>query len=426
MRRFWPLTHKAIRDADSLPCDPDELQDYERALLAHLDASPHLQGLATNPLLCAMLCALNLDRHSALPLDRMGIYAAALDMLLERRDVERRVPSYAGPQLKVRDKIDLLQHLAWRLSVNNRTQMSREDAVRRLSERLATMPLQDADPEAVLNHLLHRSGVIREPVVDRIDFVHRTFQEYLTAREAAEQGDVGFLVGHAHLDTWRETIVMAAGHGNRPTRHELLTGLLRRAEAEPRNSRVLRLLAAACLETVGPLDSGLRAQVEGCLMELIPPRRSEEARSLASAGLALLRHAPRTLSGFSDRASRSMVESVALLASPRALQLLSLYASDSRHAVRQQLFEMCGYFHPKDYAEQVLSRMEGFFEEPWIRTLPQLEASRRLANLTKISYLQLSGVDDLSVDLADLPPISRIWLNGAIDDVSELAKHAGW
>ncbi|RKT54102.1 NACHT domain-containing protein [Saccharothrix australiensis] len=417
--------HEAIRDADGLPCDPEELQGYERALLAHLDASPHLQGLAANPLLCAMLCALNLDRHSALPLDRMGVYAAALDMLLERRDVERRVPSYAGTQLKVRDKIDLLQYLAWRLSVNSRTQMSREDAIRRLSERLAAMPLQAADPEAVLDHLLHRSGVVREPVVDRIDFVHRTFQEYLTAREAAEQGDVGLLVGHAHLDTWRETIIMAAGHGNRPTRHELLTGLLRRAEAEPRNSRGLRLLAAACLETVGSLDGDLRARVEGCLVELIPPRRSEEARSLASAGPALLRHAPHDLSGLSERASRSMVESVALLGSPQALQLLSRYASDRRHAVREQLFKLCGYFHPQDYAEQVLSRMEGFFEEPWITSLPQLRAARCLADLTKISHLQLTGVGDLSADLADLPPVSGMWLSGEIDDISELVKHAG-
>ncbi|MEV1008549.1 NACHT domain-containing protein [Streptomyces sp. NPDC049881] len=65
--------YAAIRDAGQLPCHPDELPDYQRALSRHLEVSPHLRGLATSPLLCAMLYALNLDRRTALPLDRMSV-----------------------------------------------------------------------------------------------------------------------------------------------------------------------------------------------------------------------------------------------------------------------------------------------------------------------------------------------------------------
>ncbi|MFG1695386.1 hypothetical protein [Nonomuraea sp. NPDC049309] len=36
-----------------------------------------------------MPCALNLDRITQLPPDRMGLYAAALEMLPERGDAER-------------------------------------------------------------------------------------------------------------------------------------------------------------------------------------------------------------------------------------------------------------------------------------------------------------------------------------------------
>jgi predicted NACHT family NTPase len=74
--RRW---HDAMRDAAqrsaiTLPCRADELPEYERALLRQLDGRRHLRGLASSPLLCAMLCALNLDRRQQLPPDRMALY----------------------------------------------------------------------------------------------------------------------------------------------------------------------------------------------------------------------------------------------------------------------------------------------------------------------------------------------------------------
>ena len=57
-----------------------------------------------------------------------------------------------------------------------------------------------ADAAPTLRYLLERSGVIREPVVGRIDFVHRTFQEYLAGKQAAEKHLMEFLVRNAHLD----------------------------------------------------------------------------------------------------------------------------------------------------------------------------------------------------------------------------------
>jgi hypothetical protein len=236
--------YSAIRSAGNVPCPEEDLPAYENALLSRLDSTPHLQALASNPLLCAMLCALNLDRHKVVPPDRLALYSAALHMLLERRDAERGVVADAVP-LGLTEKTQLLQYLAWRLSINGAVETSKTNATKRFSERLRLMdsaPVQAAD---ALDSLIYRSGVIREPVVGRIDFVHRTFQEYLTAKEAAENGDVGLLIREAHLDTWQETVIMATGQANVPFREELLTGLLSRAESEARHARRLRVLAAA-------------------------------------------------------------------------------------------------------------------------------------------------------------------------------------
>jgi hypothetical protein len=92
--------------------------------------------------------------------------------------------------------------------------------------------------------------VIRESVLGRVDFVHRTFQEYLAAKEAVEDQTAETLIARAHLDQWRETLVMAVGHATPERRAALLSGVLDRADAEPRHRRWLRLLAASCLEAL--------------------------------------------------------------------------------------------------------------------------------------------------------------------------------
>jgi predicted NACHT family NTPase len=121
--RHW---HEAIRNAGDLPCSAEDLPGFEAALLARLESAPHLRALAGSPLLAAMLCALNLDRVRQLPRDRMGLYAAALEMLLERRDAERQIEANREIVLDQRQKMQILQDLAWRLSAFGRTELPGE------------------------------------------------------------------------------------------------------------------------------------------------------------------------------------------------------------------------------------------------------------------------------------------------------------
>jgi hypothetical protein len=192
------------------------------------------------------------------------------------------------------DKLQLLQYLAWCLSVNNMVETTKDDVIERIRGRLSGMPMVAYNAADVMEHLINRSGVIREPALGRVDFVHRTFQEYLTAREAAEQAFMHFLVDRAHLDTWRETVVMAAGHANAPLRRELLTGLLSRADQDTHHARPLRLLAASCLETMPSVDPPeLLQRVQSEFSVLVPPRNRNEAGRLSAVGEPALNHLPR-------------------------------------------------------------------------------------------------------------------------------------
>ncbi|MEU6037977.1 NACHT domain-containing protein [Actinomadura sp. NPDC047616] len=460
--------HDAVRHCADLPCEPERLPGYEARLLARLEAAPHLRTLGSSPLLAAMLCALNLDRET-LPRDRMGLYAAALDLLLETRDAKRGIPSAQTIDLERDQKIRILQELAWHLSTSGRVELPKPMVERVIAERLRTMPRVRAQAADVLDLLLQRSGVLREPVPGRIDFVHRTVQEYLTAKQAADLGDMDLLIRNAHRDQWRETVIMAAGHANEPLRRELIGGILERVEAEPRRARFLKLLAVSCLETLPSVPDDLRAALDRCIDALVPPRNLAAARSLATAGEPVLARLPETLDGLSEASARATVRAAALINGPEALDVLARYATDQRTRVQVELNESWDYFDVAEYAERVLAHMPpggelyrvnsarrlatlgiiaplaqlyvnveevpdfGFLDghahslrtlNLWFRR-PGTDLSR-LSELPALRDLTLTspGLPDLRF-LSAMPPLERIWLGkcSEIDDFSPLERH---
>ncbi|MFB9834038.1 NACHT N-terminal Helical domain 1-containing protein [Actinoallomurus acaciae] len=419
--RHW---HDAVRDAGDLPCTPEQLPGFEAALLARMESAPHLRALAGSPLLAAMLCALNLDREKQLPRDRMGLYAAALELLLERRDVERQIQSDDGITLERAQKLRILQELAWRLSITGRTELPRDAVIRWTGERLAAMPSAPGDAEAVLEHLLERSGVLREPVPGRIDFVHRTVQEYLTAKQFADDGDLEPLIAQAHKDQWRETIIMAAGHANAPQRSELLRGLLARVHAEPRAARRLKLLIAGCLETLPAIPGESREGIDDCLDDLVPPRDLASARSLSNVGEPILARLPRTPDGLSAAAARAVVRTAWLVNGPGALDLLAGYGGDPRAEVQQELIRGWEYFDPDRYAANVLADtlLVGgslYLAEP--RLIPAL---RHLRHLTWFE-VEPRTVNDLSFLEGLGTPFTYLGVRGLCSgDLSPLTAYA--
>lgn len=404
----------------------DRIDATQRRLLNQLDNRPHLRKLAASPLLCAMLCALNLAHRSELPRDRMDLYRKALSMLLHMRDAEREIPVLLNEQ----QKQVLLGHLAWRLSSGNKVELPRGEVLEHLEYRLRSLPHVDHSAEEVLANLLERSGVLRAPVDGKVDFVHRTFQEFLAANEATEAGLLDTLVANAHRDTWRETVVMACGHAKHHQAKKLLTEILDRADEEPKYARGLRLLAAACLETVSNVDPDVIDRVEQVIREkLVPPRSVRETVSLASVGPRLLRYLPPTLDGLSDAAAEATVQAATLTAGDEALSRLRSYAQDSRWEVQRQLAKAWEYFDPERFAREVLADSpldDGAFSISAARLLP---FAGLLRNLTELG-VSLDGVDaqgDLRA-VAGVPAISSLGIDfddDAVVDFRDLAEHQG-
>ncbi|MFD8299382.1 NACHT domain-containing protein [Streptomyces bauhiniae] len=403
--RQW---HQAVRElGEELPCPVDELPRYEQSLLNSLKDRPHLQSLAGTPLLAAMLCAMHLNRGSQLPRDRMELYRNALHTLVHERDADRNVPSAVDSGLSLGDKVVLLRDLAWRLSDNNRSEISLEQAAVHVGRKLAGMRHLDSvhDGTTVLESLRDRSGILRSPTMGRLDFVHRTFQEYLAAEEAAEEDRIGNLVERAHLDLWRETIIMAAGHANRPQREELLGGILDRATAEPRYARKLRLLAASCQETLPELSTPLARRLDEAVAALLPPRRPTDSSGLAAVGTSLLRKLPRSLSGLTDKAAVQTVRTAALIGGREALNMLTEYTTDERYDVVQELILSWRYFDAEVYADQVLMHIPLHSHTV---TLAHAGQWRPLTRLPRVFGLNVDYSLATLESLGELPPVSQL------------------
>lgn len=406
--RQW---HLAVRElGDDLPCAVEELPQYEQSLLNSLKDRAHVQSLAGTPLLASMLCAMHLSRGSQLPRDRMELYRNALHMLVHERDAERGVPSAAGDELSLGDKLLLLRDLAWRLSDNDRSEISLESAESYVARKLAGMRhVEEPDATAVLAHLRGRSGMLRSPSEGRLGFVHRTFQEYLAAAEAAEEDRMGNLVGRAHLDIWRETIIMAAGHANTRQRDELLGGILDRAAEDPRYARKLRLLAASCQETVPVFGDDLGKRLDEAVAALLPARRRTDPPALAAVGTSLLRRMPRSLEELSLSAAVQTVRTVALIGGRQALSLLAGYTVDERHEVVDELVVAWRYFDAHTYASEVLAEVALENHTVQLSHSSQWTAVTRLRGVRQV--LVSHPITDIS-PIAGLPQLETLMFSG--------------
>ncbi|WP_314171475.1 NACHT domain-containing protein [Streptomyces winkii] len=420
--RQW---HHAVRElGDELPCTVEELPQYEQFLLTSLKDRAHLQSLAGTPLLAAMLCAMHLNRGRQLPRDHMELYRNALHTLVHDRDADRNVPSAVDSQLSLSDKLVIMRDLAWRMSDNNLSEIELERAAAYVTAKLRAMRHLDVlDGDRTLEQLRHRSGILRSPAEGRVDFVHRTFQEYLAAEEAAEEDRIGNLVGRAHLDLWRETIIMAAGHANTRQREELLAGILDRAEKERRHARKLRLLAAACQETMPSVSETLAHRLDEAITQLLPAKRDTDPPALAAVGSSLLRWLPRSLGQLTEKAAAQTVRTVALIGGEESLELLSGYVGDDRSDVIKQLIRAWNYFDADAYADAVLSRLSLTGSLVSLTHSGQLHAASRLRSLTRLQIT--SSAPQLEM-LAEFPPLQHLWISNmrGSADLSFLRVHS--
>ncbi|MGF1536991.1 MAG: NACHT domain-containing protein [Elainellaceae cyanobacterium] len=304
VKAFVAQWHRALPAPE--PGDPcPEPEQAAQKLIRQLQQRPELQRLASTPLLCAMICALHRERLETLPNARLQLYYECIDMLLNRRDKNRKIDlddSYPIG-LDESQKIELLQSLALKLMRANLSSLEAERVDRHFGQELKQTSLPSTVTGRQIRALfVDRAALLREPVVGQIDFAHRTFQEYLAAKAILDDDSLEELMEKAVDQQWREAVIAAAGLTRKGERSKLLRHLVNWGnsgaannapdEAVPwveddeavKTEKYMCLLAVACLETATTVDPEVRSHVLTCAKAQMPPQDDDEVAMVVRAG----------------------------------------------------------------------------------------------------------------------------------------------
>ena len=431
-----PLSAKGIRDFlycwhEAAKRDQDDVRrQWLDECRVGLDAlmqgpRPELRRLATSPLLCGLLCALYQDRDMELPRDRKSLLAAALDLLLFRWNEQHGFAVEGDAVPSREEQTILLQRFAYSMVRNQDLVVDREQAARRIASALRGMRSHREDPQRVLSYVLERTGLFQEPRTGQIQFVHRTFRDYLAAKEVVESGDLPFLVEQAHLDQWHEVVIMAVAHARPTERATLLRELLSGNQASHQDRRVadrLHLLAAASLEQADVLDdNAIRTTVQRAAARLIPPSSFEEAALLARSGEFVLELLPGP-QGLNEQQMAYVVRTIATIGGAASIDRIRAFsAADKTMVVDELLRAWRESDNPEDYARTVLAQIE-FGErevkvQGWHKVL-------LLHHLRGLNHLNVPGDLTPLSPVAEIPNLVRLTLfqNYALRDLGPLRQ----
>jgi HEAT repeat protein len=187
-------------------------------LLRELHSKPQVRGLVQNPLLLALICSLYQEQGLTLPSRRVQVYEKAVEYMLEHWSQTQR----SRFQGKTKAKTRLLEALAYHFSCEDQEIFDWDDLYDWMENYLDTdapRDLREVKTEELIAELSEADGILQKLNSESKQylFLHRTFQEYLTACYLSRAKDgVVLAKGHVWEYDWHETISLMPGLMKKP------------------------------------------------------------------------------------------------------------------------------------------------------------------------------------------------------------------
>jgi predicted NACHT family NTPase len=371
-----------------------------------------LQKLAENPLLCAMLCALHHDRRDSLPSDRRQLYRECIELLLDRRDIKRGIN--LGVSLNLESKTKVLRYLAYWMMDNQDARIDITTCDERINQKLKSLSKASGiKSEDLRRYFIERANLLREPVLGSIEFVHRSFQEYLASQYAVlDERNFGALAKNSIDEQWQDVIILSIGEiSNRADLDNFLERLLNLSLSieSVQERRRLQLVMIVGLEQASEIPS---LDIENAIMEevkkIIPPK-SDEIDLFAAAGdrgVSLLHYKD----DYTNEDFSNCIKAISKTGSNLAVEILEDYNSKNNEFIRTELCNSWDSFDLEEYATKVLLNNHVFSRNVPLNTL---DGFRYLRNLSEIKFVLTKKVKDIKPleEQKNLKKLSLVWDN---------------
>jgi len=339
--------HRAVTlKLEKVGVSSEDLPSLAQELKATLRRGPTIARLTTTPLLTAVICALHRERNQRLPETRDELCEALCQMLLHRRESESLDLSgfpEVYRKLSYPDKKNILRALAHDMVLNGRSELDKDRAVHEVGQMSELLGKPYSDGPAILEGLIERSGMLREPGPEKVDFIHNTFKEYLAAEVLTERGHDGLLARNVLDPDWKPVLVFAMMKGSESFNASLIHQVLSSPRSVPEISEEVtgsvreRQLMAVLLEaSARRLKKEERENVARLRQRLFPPATMGEAEMLSSAGddVVPFLHYRKKLP---VRTAAACVRSLRLIGSAAAQDALRGYLNETRWTVVEEL-----------------------------------------------------------------------------------------
>lgn len=413
--QFIVKWHKAIaEELAKQGRNGGHLRETAALLKEKLNDSPPIARLATNPLLCAMICALHNERRHILPESQSELCEALCQMLLHRREIESGLALQEFAEeyrsLAYEDKRAIVENIAFYMVQNGESSIGLATAERKVADGVQRQPRHaGADPAVICRALIERSGLLREPRPGHVDFIHNTFKEYLASNRFVSDEHIGQLAARADDASWQPVIFFSAA----TRRHGFATRLIERilqsngssALGSPSNDSELAkdghrrrvLIALRCRAVALDLEPALNAQLDTLRAALFPPRSLADAEVLAMGGDTLVPYLQRRPE-YSVQEKIICLRALRLIGTSRAMRAMREYLNDRAEAVVEELAQALDPLEIPSVQDMLRSH----------RRLPETIA-RQVTDLTHVDAIaDLTELDLRGTRVHDLLPLTKL------------------
>lgn len=188
-------------------------------LLQHIQHTPGVRILATNPLLCTII-SLIYRQSGTLPTHRAHLYRLCIETFIFNWEAYKRQKALQAPSLAPAETQDVLEIIALHFHEHCPENRSSANDILHITlhylEHELGLTSDEAQQKAqqLLHLIRYVAGLLIERGNEIYGFFHLTFQEYLTARAILHKRSTlkHYLDLNLYKARWREVFLLAAAH----------------------------------------------------------------------------------------------------------------------------------------------------------------------------------------------------------------------